>query len=39
MRVPPYDAVAAYLASEGIDPQTAGFAARAAQGHIGRARR
>jgi DNA polymerase-3 subunit delta' len=39
LRVPPYDAVAAYLASEGIDADVAGFAARAAQGHIGRARR
>lgn len=39
LRIPPYDAVAAYLASEGIDPGTAEFAARASQGHIGRARR
>jgi DNA polymerase-3 subunit delta' len=39
LRVPPYDAVAAYLAGEGIDPITAGLVARAAQGHIGRARR
>ena len=39
LRVPPYDAVAAYLASEGIDSRVAGFAARAAQGHIGMARR
>jgi DNA polymerase-3 subunit delta' len=39
LRIPPHDAVAAYLASEGIDPGTAEFAARAAQGHIGRARR
>ncbi|MGN6474818.1 MAG: DNA polymerase III subunit delta', partial [Mycobacteriales bacterium] len=39
LRVPPYDAVAAHLAGEGIDPTAAGFAARAAQGHIGRARR
>lgn len=39
LRVPPYDAVAAHLAAEGIDPTSAGFAARAAQGHIGRARR
>jgi DNA polymerase-3 subunit delta' len=39
LRVPPYDAVAAHLASEGIDATAAGFAARAAQGHIGRARR
>jgi DNA polymerase-3 subunit delta' len=39
LRVPPYDAVAAHLANEGIDATTAGLAARAAQGHIGRARR
>ncbi len=39
LRIPPYDAIAAYLESEGIDPAMAGFAARAAQGHIGRARR
>jgi DNA polymerase-3 subunit delta' len=39
LRVPPYGAVAAYLASEGIDAGTAEFAARAAQGHVGRARR
>jgi DNA polymerase-3 subunit delta' len=39
LRIPPYDAVASYLESEGIDPAMAGFAARAAQGHIGRARR
>ncbi|HVX70718.1 MAG TPA: DNA polymerase III subunit delta' [Mycobacteriales bacterium] len=39
LRVPPYDAVAAYLTSEGIEASVAGFAARAAQGHIGRARR
>jgi DNA polymerase-3 subunit delta' len=39
LRVPPYDAVASYLVSEGIDSRVAGFAARAAQGHIGMARR
>jgi DNA polymerase-3 subunit delta' len=39
LRIPPYDAVARYLESEGMDPQVADFAARAAQGHIGRARR
>jgi DNA polymerase-3 subunit delta' len=39
LRVPPYDAVARYLATEGVDPSIAEFAARAAQGHIGRARR
>lgn len=39
LRIPPYDAVAHYLESEGMAPQVAAFAARAAQGHIGRARR
>jgi DNA polymerase-3 subunit delta' len=39
LRIPPYDAVAAHLTAEGVDPGTAAFAARAAQGHIGRARR
>jgi DNA polymerase-3 subunit delta' len=39
LRIPPYDAVAEHLVSEGVDPATAGFAARAAQGHVGRARR
>jgi DNA polymerase-3 subunit delta' len=39
LRVPPYDAVAAYLQAEGVDAEVAGHAARAAQGHIGRARR
>src|SRR6201999_2788793 len=39
LRVPPYDAVAAYLQAEGIDAEDANHAARAAQGHIGRARR
>jgi DNA polymerase-3 subunit delta' len=39
LRIPPYDAVATYLESEGVDRSMAAFAARAAQGHIGRARR
>jgi DNA polymerase-3 subunit delta' len=39
LRIPPYDAIASYLEAEGIDRPTAGFAARAAQGHVGRARR
>lgn len=39
LRTPPYADVATFLATtEGVDPQTAAFAARAAQGHIGRAR-
>lgn len=39
LRTPPYDDVAAYLAAtEGVDSETAAFAARAAMGHIGRAR-
>jgi DNA polymerase-3 subunit delta' len=39
LRIPPYDAVAGHLISEGVDPEAAAFAARAAQGHVGRARR
>lgn len=39
LRIPPYSAVADYLVSEGIAPDIADFAAHAAQGHIGRARR
>jgi DNA polymerase-3 subunit delta' len=40
LRTPPPDAVAALLVSrDGIDPQMAAFAARAAQSHIGMARR
>jgi DNA polymerase-3 subunit delta' len=39
LRIPPYDAVADHLVAEGIDRATADFAARAAQGHVGRARR
>lgn len=40
LRVPPVDAVAALLVSrDGIDPEVAGIAARAAQSHVGIARR
>jgi DNA polymerase-3 subunit delta' len=39
LRVPPYDAIATQLETEGVDRAAAAFAARAAQGHIGRARR
>jgi DNA polymerase III subunit delta' len=40
LRTPAPDAVAALLvARDGVDPAMAGFAARAAQGHIGMARR
>jgi DNA polymerase-3 subunit delta' len=39
LRTPPTDAVASVLAAEGIGPEQALAAARAAQGHIGRARR
>jgi DNA polymerase III subunit delta' len=39
LRTPPVAAVAAVLAAEGVDPGRALAAARAAQGHIGRARR
>jgi DNA polymerase-3 subunit delta' len=39
LRTPPYDDVAAHLIRhDGADPDRAAFAARAAQGHIGRAR-
>ena len=39
LRTPPYDEVAAHLVrTAGADPQLAEFAARAAQGHIGRAK-
>ncbi|NED99070.1 DNA polymerase III subunit delta' [Phytoactinopolyspora halotolerans] len=39
LRTPPYDAVAAHLtATENVDERLAAFAARASQGHIGRAR-
>ena len=39
LRIPPTAAVADVLAAEGVDPERALAAARAAQGHIGRARR
>ena len=39
LRTPPSDAVAEVLARDGVDPERALAAARAAQGHIGRARR
>jgi DNA polymerase III subunit delta' len=39
LRIPPYDAVAAHLEREGVEPQLAAFVARAAQAHVGRARR
>jgi len=40
LRTPPVAAVAdALVRRDGVDPETAGFAARAAQGHLGRARR
>ncbi len=39
LRIPPTAAVAEVLAGEGVDPERALAAARAAQGHIGRARR
>ena len=38
LRTPPYEAVAAMLIDDGVDEPVAHFAARAAQGHIGRAR-
>lgn len=39
LRTPPYDAVAAYLTeTEGVNAESAAFAARASLGHIGRAR-
>jgi DNA polymerase III subunit delta' len=38
LRTPPVGDVASFLAGEGVDPAMAAFAARAAQGHIGRAR-
>ena len=39
LRTPPYDDVADYLVrTAGADPELAAFGARAAQGHIGRAR-
>ena len=39
LRTPPPDAVVAVLLQEGVDHAMAAFAARASQGHIGRARR
>jgi DNA polymerase III subunit delta' len=39
LRIPPTSAVAEVLTAEGVDPVAALDAARAAQGHIGRARR
>jgi DNA polymerase-3 subunit delta' len=39
LRIPPYDDVAGRLEREGVDRGVAAFAARAAQGHVGRARR
>jgi DNA polymerase-3 subunit delta' len=40
LRLPATESVAAYLtAEEGVDPALAAFAARAAAGHVGRARR
>ena len=38
LRTPPWRDVAAMLVDGGVDPAMAAFAARAAQGHIGRAR-
>lgn len=39
LRTPPYDEVARYLSTtEGVDGELADFAARASQGHVGRAR-
>ena len=39
LRIPTYDEVARHLEGEGVDRSVAAFAARAAQGHVGRARR
>jgi DNA polymerase III subunit delta' len=39
LRTPPAEAIAGMLSREGVDPARALAAARAAQGHIGRARR
>ena len=38
LRTPPWRDVAALLEADGVDPSMAAFAARAAQGHVGRAR-
>ena len=39
LRIPPADAIAEVLVAVGIDAVTAGWAAQASQGHVGRARR
>jgi DNA polymerase III subunit delta' len=39
LRIPPYDDVADHLEREGVERSIAAFAARAAQAHVGRARR
>src|SRR4051794_16584597 len=39
LRIPPVDELAEHLIAEGIDRSVAAFAARAAQSHVGRARR
>ena len=39
LRIPPADAIAEVLVAGGIDAVTAGWAAQASQGHVGRARR
>lgn len=39
LRIPRFEEIAEYLAAEGIDRPAASFAARAAQAHVGRARR
>lgn len=39
LRTPPAEAIAAELARDGLDAETAAWAAAAAQGHVGRARR
>lgn len=39
LRIPPASAIADVLIADGIDAPTAGWAAQASQGHVGRARR
>jgi DNA polymerase-3 subunit delta' len=39
LRTPPADAIAAVLQADGVDADTAAWAAAASQGHVGRARR
>jgi DNA polymerase-3 subunit delta' len=39
LRIPIYDEIASHLEAEGVDRAVAAFAARASQGHVGRARR